>query len=504
MRSLWRSLLVLLLALTCVACSRGPDEAELARDVQVRLDALFGRPVLVLRDLNRQGSAPYAAADDGTRQAIVYFNGTLEFAEPYDPSDWQGLSPQLIASALGATDQGVVGLGAGPMAPGSKLRAYGSVIYRRDGDDWRAALPAASRPSAGSEPSAPTERSRADELIQRLAKVVDTSPGLNGAQRQQIVTEELDRALQNIQLRLDSGATRVVVATGPPGGEYARFVSSVTARLDQKQAIELAYTEGSVANAFLVDRGKARFALVQSDVAAAAVTGAGLFGAVGPLRQLRAVASLFPEPVHVVVRRDAGIETVAELAGRRVSLGVPGSGTRHTALAVLRAHGLEDGAYEDVTPADPGDALSQLTTGTLDAVIMVATAPWDQLVQAGGTGALRVLPLDATAIESVASEVHGLVPLQIPARTYPGQAEPVPTVAATALLVANSSAPDAAVAAVLETLFGAGSSAGRGVTAARLSRTRALVGITIPLHDGAVRYFEQQPPAGHILPIELE
>ena len=213
------------------------------------------------------------------------------------------------------------------------------------------------------------------------------------------MTDELDRALQNIQLRLDSGATRVVVATGPAGGEYARFVSSVTARLDQKQAIEVAYTEGSVANAFLVDRGKARFALVQSDVAAAAVTGAGVFGAVGPLRHLRAVASLFPEPVHVVVRRDAGIETVAGLVGRRVSLGVPGSGTRHTALAVLRAHGLADGSYEDVTSVDPGDALAQLATGTLDAVITVASAPWDQLVQAGGTGALRVLPLDATAID---------------------------------------------------------------------------------------------------------
>jgi TRAP transporter TAXI family solute receptor len=496
MRSLWRSSLVLLLALVAAGCARGPDEADLARDVQARLDALFGRPVLVLRDLRRQGSAPYTAADDGTRQVIVYFNGTLEFAEPYDPSDWQGLSPQLIATALGATDQGLVGLGAGPVATGAQLRAYGSLIYRRDGDGWLAALPAAPSPAVASTPAVPTGRSRADELIQRLAKVVDTSPGLNSAQQQQIVTDELDRALQNIQLRLDSGATRVVVATGPAGGEYARFVSSVTARLDRKQAIEVAYTEGSVANAFLVDRGKARFALVQSDVAAAAVTGAGLFGTVGPLRHLRAVASLFPEPVHVVVRRDGGIETVNGLVGRRVSLGVPGSGSRHTALAVLRAHGLADGSYEDVTSVDPGDALAQLATGTLDAVITVASAPWDQLVQAGGTEALRVLPLDATAIERVDSEVHGLVPLQIPARTYPGQPEPVPTVAATALLVANSSTPDAAVAAVLKTLFGAGSSAGRGVTAARLSRERALVGVTIPLHDGAALYFEQPPRAG--------
>ncbi len=117
MGSLWRSLLVLLLALAGAACSRGPDEADLARDVQARLDALFGRPVLVLGDLNRQGSAPFTAAPDGARQAIVYYNATLQFAEAYDPSDWEGLSPQLIASALGATDEGIVGLKAATWHP---------------------------------------------------------------------------------------------------------------------------------------------------------------------------------------------------------------------------------------------------------------------------------------------------------------------------------------------------------------------------------------------------
>jgi len=485
----WRPLLVLLLAVLAAGCARGPDQAGLRADVQARLDALFGQQVLVVSDLRRQGSAPYAAAEDGTRQAIVYFNGTLEFVEPYDPSDWHGLSPQLIATALGATDEGVVGLRAGPMAPGSELRAFGSIVYRRDGDGWSAVPSSATRPAVAAAPAVPPSRSRADELIQRLAKLVDTGPGLNTAGRQQIVTEELDRALQNIQLRLDSSATSPVVATGPAGGEYARFVNSVTARLGPKQAIEVAYTEGSVANAFLVDRGRARFALVQSDVAAAAVTGAGIFGMVGPLGYLRAVASLFPEPLHVVVRQDAGIETIAGLAGRRISLGATGSGTRYTALAVLRAHGLADDHYDDVAAVDPGAALAQLAAGNIDAVVAVASAPWDQLVQTAGAGTLRVLPLDATVVERIAAEVHGVVPLQIPARTYAGQSEPIATVAATALLVTNSSTPDAAVTAVLETLFGEGAYAGRGVAAARLSRDRALVGVTIPLHDGAARFF---------------
>ncbi len=80
-----RLVLVMLLAVLAAACSRGPGEAVLAGDVQARLDTLFGRQVLVLRDLNRQGSAPYATAEDGARQAIVYFNARLEFVEAYDP-----------------------------------------------------------------------------------------------------------------------------------------------------------------------------------------------------------------------------------------------------------------------------------------------------------------------------------------------------------------------------------------------------------------------------------
>ena len=117
LRVLW---LLLASVLFATGCTRGPETAVLRADVQARLDALFGRPVLVIDTLRRQGSAPYAGASEGAGQAIVYFNARLRFTEPYDPSDWQGLNPQLIARALGATDEGVVGLRPGRMTPGSE------------------------------------------------------------------------------------------------------------------------------------------------------------------------------------------------------------------------------------------------------------------------------------------------------------------------------------------------------------------------------------------------
>jgi TRAP transporter TAXI family solute receptor len=485
--------LVMLLAALSTACARGPDQAGLAADVQARLDALFGRPVLVVRDLNRQGSAPFAAAEDGARQAIVYFNARLEFVEAYDPSDWEGLNPQLIATALGATDAGVVGLGGGRMAPGAELRAFGSVVYRRDGPQWRPTDLRLPRPEATGKPAAAASTSRTDELVRRLARLVDTSPGPRDV-RDRIVAEELDRALQNIQLRLDAGSQAIVIATGPPEGEYARFVGSIGARLGEGRLLEVAHTEGSVANAFLVDRGRARFALVQSDVAQAAVGGAGLFATTGPLRQLRAVASLFPEPLHVVVRADDGLTSVAQLAGRRISLGAPGSGSRYTALQVLTAHGLEPGSYTEATPDGPVDALRRLADGSIDAVVEVVSAPWAALARLEGGARLELLPLEEAAVAALVAERPALVPFVVPARTYPGQDQPVPTVAATALLVANAGTPEEVVAWMLEAMFTASDAPGRGVSASRLSRGRALTGVGIPLHEGAVRYFG--PAAG--------
>ena len=494
MRSLLKSLALLTLALLATGCARGPDVEGLERDVQTRLDALFGGQVLVLQSLNRQGSAPYAAAADGASQAIVYYNATLEFAESYDPSNWESLNPQLVANALGATDEGIVGFGSRPMKPGAELRAYGSIVYRREGEGWSPT--GVQLPSAGATEAATAAAGtvpRADQLIRRLAEVVDTSPGLSQA-KDEIVAEELDRALQNIQLRLDTGKQGFVVATGPEGGEYARFVASLGTRFGTPASsgvVRAAYTEGSVANAYMVDRGEARLGLVQSDVAAAAVTGDGLFAATGPLRKLRAAAALFPEPVHVIVRADSGLQSIADLAGHRVVLGNVGSGTRYTALQVLAAHGLEPGSYSEVEVVRVEDALKGLADGTVDAVIEVVSAPWSQLSQVAGLDSFRVLSLDPEAVGRIEAAVHGVVRLDIPARTYAGQEQPVRTVAATALLVANSDIPDAIVASVLETIFAASAAPGAGVSAARLSPANARVGVTIPLHDGAVSYFEQ-------------
>ncbi len=480
-----RILLLLLLALL-TGCERGPDEDALTRDVQSQLDAIFGQPLVEVATLRRQGSAPYRAAPDGARQVIVYFNAVLRFVGDYDPSDWESLSPALIASALGATDRGIFGLGPGRHQPGAEFRSHGSLVYRKAAEGWIPSderLPVAEAGAVATPGGTPG----ADELVQRLAQIVMQSPATRGADRE-IITEEIDRALRNITLRLQREHEGVALASGPEGGEYWRFLSSVTRGLPGSAGVKVVATEGSVANAFLIESQRARIGVMQSDVAAAAVTGQGVFADTGPMSHLRAAASLFPEPVHIVVRADSDIGRLEDLAGRRVALGSPQSGSRHTALRLLAHAGIDPAGLVHVEQVGAADALAALAAGELDAVIEVASAPWQQLQATLRTTPLRLVGLDAAQAARIGADLPGLVPLTIPARTYAGQAAAVPTVAATALLVAHSDVADATVEVVLDYLYAAAAGRG-GVLASRLSKERARTGITIPMHEGAQRFF---------------
>jgi TRAP transporter TAXI family solute receptor len=491
MRTIMRTALLAMLAVLLAGCMRGPDEPRLEKDVQASVDALFGRQVLALTSFRRQGSAPYRAADDGTAQAIVYYNAVFRVAEAYDPSDWQGLSPTMIANVLGAADEGISGLRSGPNAPGTELRVYGSIVYRSAGADWEPADVVAPRAAATAASGAPAPGSRADELVRRLAELVQGAPARRGPE-DAIIAEELGRALENIRLRTGAEGKSFVVAAGPEGGEYWRFMSSLVQQLGSRSPVTIAASAGSVENALLISRGEARSGLMQSDVAAAAVTGSDMFAGAGPLDHLRAVASLFPEPLHVVVRADSRIERVQDLAGRRVELGHVASGTRQAAVRLLESAGVDVARVSVADSPTPQAALDGLVKGEIDAVIEVVSAPWRQLEIAMHAAPLRVLALDAETIGRMAAEVHGFVPLSIPARTYPDQADAVPTVAATALLVARDDVADADITGALDVLYASAASGGAGVQATRLSKNRALVGITIPMHPAAARYFPKR------------
>ena len=223
-------------------------------------------------------------------------------------------------------------------------------------------------------------------------------------------------------------------ASGPEDGEYYPIAESVIARIAQLDArirVRNLVTQGSVENA-RIGAKEADYALIQSDVAAQASAGEGPFAQGGAVTSLRALGSLFPEPVHVVVSAGSPIRTVADLRGKRVAVGAPSSGTRADALAVLAANGLDPKDLGEARDEGMEGAAAQLRAGRLDAFFATVGAPTRQLQRLATRHPIRLLSLDPAAIERLVTRNPGLVRLVLPANTYPEQKENVTTVAATA------------------------------------------------------------------------
>lgn len=483
---LWLCLALLLLL---AGCSRAPDTQAVHQVVAERLEATFPEPLLEISTLKRLGSARLAAGDANGGQLIVYYNARLTLTRDYQFSDWDAVNPAALANLLGASEFGITGIDSRGNAAGDILLVRGSVIFQYEDGQWRPTQyvpPAASAAATGVNGAIASARALIESIMRRFAAV----PPSQAPQSEAIIIEELTEAVRQIDLRLDDLQQMMVIAAGPAGGEYELVAKTIAAfNNSQAEKTGLTLTDGSVRNAQLVRDQVATVALVQNDVARMAYEGSGPFAG-DAASSLRALGSLFPEQVHIVVRAD-GPESVEALRGLRVDLGAIGSGTRTTALQVLQAYGMDESDVQAsaLGPAQAGEALAR---GEIDAFFTVISAPARQLQRLAADHAIRMLPLAPDAIAKLIERNDALVPVTLPRGMYPNQRATVPTVAVAALLVADADLPNADVRRLLQRVYSeidfvaAGSSGG-----ALISPRRALTGVTIPLHPEAKEYFEE-------------
>jgi TRAP transporter TAXI family solute receptor len=490
-------LLLLIVLLTGAACTRGADETRLQADLQTRLDRDVKPGLFKVTSIRREGSAPTQASETGASRVVVYFNATLTLAGDYSFGGWDQLGSSSVAYALGATDKGIFGLEAENRA-GDLVRAYGSAIYEQSADGWipvAAAQPnAAATATPNPEGTAPSTASK--QLIDKLAGMVELPPPGVPAAQDQIIAEELARASENIERRVKRREHTFTLASGPEDGEYARFGTGLVEavpRVAPDVKLRQRYSEGSIENAWLLERGEADYGIIQGDVAAAAVAGEGVFARGGPLTHLRAVGGLFPEPIHVVVLADSPIRDIAQLKGRRVDIGTPTSGTRFNAMAVLEAYGLKQADLGEAGEGGLTVAIDRLQNKQLDALFVTTAAPTRALQQLAATRGLRLLSIKGPALDRLVQANPGLNALTLPANTYPQQKEPVDTVAAVALLVTTLDAPQMEVERVTDLVFARMPQRGAGsADVVKVSAAHELRGVTIPLHPGAARQSDKR------------
>ena len=248
-------------------------------------------------------------------------------------------------------------------------------------------------------------------------------------------------------------------------------------------------TDGSIANVEAINAGVFESGFSQSDVLFWAYNGVGIFADQEPLTNLRLIANLYPEVVQIVVRRDAGIESIEDLAGKRVSIDAPGSGTQADAHIILDAYGLTADDFE-ASHLKSGQAMSLLNKGEIDAFFMVAGAPTAVVASLIEDGVATLLPIaDQQAIEIVVSYPF----FSLAAVAYP-QTEIIPTLSVGAQWAVSSAIDENLVYGITSALWNEHSRAqlddGHPV-AKEILLKNALSGAAIPLHPGALRYYQE-------------
>ena len=291
-----------------------------------------------------------------------------------------------------------------------------------------------------------------------------------------------------------SAATYMSVATGGTSGTYYAVGGALAAAVSKDGKIQCTAETGnaSVANANLIATKGIEIAFVQNDITYWAVNGELMFQG-KPLKNIRAVASLYPEHVQVVVAKDSGIKTIKDLKGKRVGVGAPGSGVEGDVQAIFGVAGL---TYKDLKKADFldfGATASRFKDNQIDAGFVVAGYPTAALMDLTTTKDVSLISFDKAFLAKLHKKYPFFVASKIPAKTYKGIDKDIATPAVMAILITHEDVPEQQIYDFLTSMYkNLDDIAAVHAKGKEITLKGALNGLTAPLHPGAARFFKEK------------
>ncbi|WP_422102666.1 TAXI family TRAP transporter solute-binding subunit [Vreelandella sp.] len=300
-------------------------------------------------------------------------------------------------------------------------------------------------------------------------------------------------AASMLAVALPASAQQLSIATGGTGGVYypigGGFAEMINNHIEGAQATA-EVTGASVENMGLIMRGDADLALVLADTAYQAYTGTGDFDG-RQIENTRALASVYPNAVQLVTLAESDIQSIADLAGKRVSVGAPGSGTELNARALLEANGV---SYEDFTPQrlNFNETADAIRDGDIDAGFWSVGPPTSSILNLAATRDIRLIGLSDEEIAN-AQEVEAVfAPYELAAGMYEGMDEAVQTIGIPNVLVVNADMDEELAYQLTQLLFENTDELIAVHPAANDTTVDFTMNSTpVPLHPGAVRYFEE-------------
>lgn len=285
------------------------------------------------------------------------------------------------------------------------------------------------------------------------------------------------------------------IGTGGTAGTYYPIGGMIANAISQpgKLIATAAASNGSVANINGIQGGSFESGFTQSDVAYWAFTGTGTFEGKPKAQDLRLVATLYPESIHLVTRKNAGIKTVADLRGKRVSMDEPGSGTLVDVRLILGAYGMTD---KDVKAEylKPNQAGEKMKDGGLDAFFFVGGAPAGAISELASSGAgIEIVPLVGPEIDKLRSTQEFFTPDTIAANTYQGVGE-VKTISVNAQMVTSAKQSDQVIYDIVKAMYSDATQKTLAAGHAKgklINKENAVKGAGIPFHPGAEKYYKE-------------
>jgi len=283
------------------------------------------------------------------------------------------------------------------------------------------------------------------------------------------------------------------VLTGGTSGVYYPLgvaLSEIYGKNIEGVRTQVQATKASVENLNLLQQGKGEIGFALGDSVKAAAEGNAEAGFAKPLDKLRAIAAIYPNYVQIVASKESGIASFEDLKGKSLSVGAPKSGTELNARAIFGALGM---SYDDLGKTE------YLPFG--ESVELIKNRQLDATLQSAGLGVASIkdlatsLPITVVAVPASGAEKLG-APFQaatIPAGTYEGQTEDVPTLAITNILVTRSDLSDEEAYQMTKQLFEHLDDMVAAHNAAKaIKLENGNKGLPIPLHPGAERYYKEK------------
>lgn len=278
----------------------------------------------------------------------------------------------------------------------------------------------------------------------------------------------------------------------PIGGLIANAISATGENGVQGLVATAVSSNGSVANINAIQSGASESGFSQSDVAYWAHSGTGLYDGKPKVEDLRLIATLYPETLHIVARADAGIKSVADLKGKRVSIDEPGSGTIVDARLVLAAYGLSE---KDITPEylKPGPSGEKMRDGALDAFFFVGGFPAGAITELAASTAITLVPVSGPEAEKLIADNQFFAVNTVPAETYKGVGE-MQTISVAAQWVTSAKQPDDLVYNITKALWSDGTRKALDAGHAKgkqITLENAVSSAGIPFHPGADKFYKE-------------